>query len=84
MEIKDKIIAERDLSEKNDKNTQFKNSQLKEPNEKKQKDYFSVDEEILKIIEDISSTFSDDISRYYNKDDMKKKIEEFCKENSEN
>ena len=84
MDINDKIYAEKESREKYDKTNQFKDSQMKHCNEKREKDSNTVDDEILKNIEDITSTFSEEIANYYNKEEMKRKIDEFCKENSEN
>lgn len=84
MEIRDKITNEREQKEKEmiiRTNNISNNSQFKENMDKKEVALF---EDIIRLIEEISSQFSDDIAKYYNKDEMRKKIDEFCKENSEN
>ena len=82
MVIKDKIYAENEMRENNQKSNTIKDLNKKESNDKRGNQ--TIDEEILKIIDDITSTFSEEIARYYNKEDMKRKIEDFCKENAEN
>jgi hypothetical protein len=84
MEIKEKTLTEKDQKEREIKGftNQLGNTQTQIKDNLDKKELILYDD-ILRLIEDISLTFNEDIAKYYNKDEMKRKIEEFCKDNAD-
>ena len=78
MEIKDKILSERESKETIGKTTnQLKDSHMQETYEKKES---GLDKDILQTLDEIMSNFSEDIVKFYNKEEKRRQEDVFLKE----